>query len=85
MEQRNSFLEVRATKEEVDVKRIRKNFNNILAAYNQLDNAEKENQLLRNKFDEIVLDILEKGTKSKEPKLQLEPTLSFQFWQGIAE
>jgi len=85
MEQGNSFLEVSATKEDVDVIKVRKSVNNILSAYNQLDDAEKKNQLLRNTFDEIILDIIEKGSKSKEPKLQLEPTLSFQFWRGLTE
>jgi site-specific DNA recombinase len=83
LQQGNSFLEAGATKETVDVTKIRSSVNSILKAYNQLNSAEKKNQLLRTTFDDIVLEILEKGTKTKEPKLQLEPTLSLQFWQGI--
>jgi DNA invertase Pin-like site-specific DNA recombinase len=83
MEEGNGFLEASATKEKINVKKVKKSVKNILSAYNSLDSSVKKNQLLRSTFDDIVLTILEKGTKSKEPKLQLEPTLSFQFWQGL--
>lgn len=77
-----NIIESAATKEEIDVEEVHDNFVKILDAYNKNKNAAAKNELLRSIFDNVTIDVLEKGTKKKEPKIQFEITLANIFWKG---
>jgi site-specific DNA recombinase len=70
-----------AGKENININEIQKNLINILKIYETTKNAAKRNEILRSIFNEIIVEILEKGTKIKEPKMNFEAILSF-AWKG---
>jgi DNA invertase Pin-like site-specific DNA recombinase len=80
LETNNSFLEVSASIETIDIATFRTKIDSILSAYNELDNPSKKNELLRRTFDEIVLEVIEKGSKQKSTKIKLMPTLALKMW-----
>lgn len=72
--------ETAAGKEDINIKEIQNNLINILETYETTKDAAKRNELLRSIFNEIIVEILEKGTKKQEPKFQLEVNLSAKLW-----
>lgn len=57
-----------------------KQIDHILDAYQNTDSKEKKNQLLTEYYDEIVLTVLESGTRVKPAKIKLDSALSYNFW-----
>lgn len=73
-------LEIAATSEDIDIEKINSNFVKISDAYNKSNDAAAKNELLRNLFESVFIDILEKGTKKEAPKIKFDVTLSYNFW-----
>lgn len=79
----NGNLETAATTEKINGEEIHNKLIKIFDIYKGSDNAIIKNELLRNLFEELTIDVIEKGTKKHAPKIKFEITLAYDFWEKI--
>lgn len=78
-------FETAATKD-IEPEAVEKQMIKILDAYKKANTEEKKNVLLRNLFDEVTLEVIQKGrggNNPQPPKFELIATLSYNFWESI--
>lgn len=73
--------EIAATKE-IDSEKVHEKFIKIIDTYNKAKSASAKNELLRSIFENSIIEVIEKGTKKKEPKIGIKVTLKANFWKG---
>lgn len=78
-----NFHEIAATKEEINIKAAEIELIKIYEVYNNSKNAAAKNEVLRKSFENVTIEILEKGTKKQAPKINLDITMSYTIWQDI--
>lgn len=82
----NGVNETAVTNETIDPKKVENKMITIIDAYKKSDSNEKKNELLRNLFQKITLEVKEKGrggNNPQAPKFDMDITLSLKFWDGI--
>lgn len=84
LEENDAELESASTEETdpLNYEEIQGNFVKIIDAYNSNATTEEKNELLRNIFCSVKIEVIEKGTKKQDAKMEFEISLKHKFWEG---
>ena len=83
MLENNNYSQSAATIEDLDINEIKDNFIKILEVYQTEEiSAADKNDLLRSIFEKVTIEVIEKGTKTQAPKIEVEAILTANFWES---
>ncbi|GKU79883.1 recombinase family protein [Paenibacillus sp. L3-i20] len=66
-------------KPELDIAKVRGNFNSALQIFNNAVDPEDKNRILRSIFEKVYVEVIEKGRRNKPGKFILYPVLRYSF------